>query len=114
MGGRVTFYILWCFQVFAHVAPLLLGTAYFIVAAKEALFLGFIFIGMFIYQQRSTNNIKSLFKDRKDFERGYWTLTPRFDELNKRYSLRKKREIPENKVRKHLYKTEMNNILTNS
>ena len=99
------FYILWVLQFFAHLSFLLFGGIYFALgflnkASPEIFGLGFIFVVLFILQQRSKNNIKELLRDRKDFEREYWGYVDW--SINKRYSLRKKREIPEKKVRKHI------------
>lgn len=110
--GKWSFYFLWVIQLFAHLSFLLFGITYFILAsvklegeaAPEVFGLGFVFIILFILQQRSKNNIRGLMRDRKDFERGWWTVNGRMFEINKRYSLRKKHEIPEMKVRKGLYK----------
>ena len=100
------FYTIWVMQLVAHLSFLFFGIAYFTLgfikkASPEIFSLGFVFFILFILQQRSKNNIKGLMRDRREFidSQNFWVYGA-YIEINERYSVKRKKKIPEKRIRK--------------
>ena len=108
--NRTTFYIFWILQLLlANVIFLGLGIAYAIIGIKNTepsiIFLAAFFIFYFFRIQNSkkddANNIRNLIRDIKDFETGYWSIGIEF---NRRYSLKRRKEISKREINKNAMK----------
>jgi len=102
------FYFMWLLQLFAHLAFLAFGIALVAIDITkgyggEVAKLSILFFVIFAYQQRksSDNTLREVFKERRDFinSQDLWVMGS-FIQINERYSLKRKRKIPEYKIRK--------------
>ena len=107
MREKLMFYFMWGLQLFAQLSFLAFGIVYIIIGIEKGSFeiakMSILFFAIFAYQQRkkSKNTLRELFQDRRDFinSQDFWVMGS-FMQINERYSLKHKKKIPENKLRK--------------
>jgi len=105
MSPKFAFYTVWGLQLLANTFILGMIILNFVLpfyGHKEGLILALIFARIFWKTQKDGTGYKDLIKDYKSYkeDQNLW-FTAEW-EINKRYSLKNKREIPERKVRKRL------------